>query len=143
MSDKLTPKSNKCFFVRYPRKTKGYYFYNKVEGKVFVAHNGVFKEKEFPSKRVSGSKVQLQKIQETPKNILAPTDLIQEVQDVVPPDVEAAAPLRSIRAHRTTKKFTLLTTDHGLTVDAHHGLTMDAQSLCIFILPVPMVVCLE
>jgi hypothetical protein len=76
MSDKLTPKSNKCFFVRYPRKTKGYYFYNKAEGKVFVAHNGVFKEKEFLSKRVSGSKVQLQEIQETPKNILAPTDPI-------------------------------------------------------------------
>jgi hypothetical protein len=76
MSDKLTLKSNKCFFVRYPRKTKGYYFYNKAEGKVFVAHNCVFKEKEFLSKRVSGSKVQLQEIQETPKNILAPTDPI-------------------------------------------------------------------
>jgi hypothetical protein len=29
MSDKLTPKSGKCFFVGYPRETKGYYFYNK------------------------------------------------------------------------------------------------------------------
>jgi hypothetical protein len=45
MSDKLTPKSDKCFFVGYSRETKGYYFYNKVEGKVFVAHNGVFLEK--------------------------------------------------------------------------------------------------
>jgi hypothetical protein len=36
MSDKLTPKSNECFFVGYPRETKGYYFYNKAEGKVFV-----------------------------------------------------------------------------------------------------------
>ena len=26
MSDKLTPKSDKCFFVGYPRETKGYYF---------------------------------------------------------------------------------------------------------------------
>jgi hypothetical protein len=42
MSDKLTPKSDKCFFVGYPRETKGYYFYNKTEGKVFVARNGVF-----------------------------------------------------------------------------------------------------
>jgi hypothetical protein len=25
-SDKLTPKSDKCFFVGYPRETKGYYF---------------------------------------------------------------------------------------------------------------------
>jgi hypothetical protein len=76
MSDKLTPKLDKYFFVGYPRETKGYYFYNKVEGKVFVTHNGVFMEKEFLSKGVSGSKVQLEEIQETLKNILAPTDPI-------------------------------------------------------------------
>jgi hypothetical protein len=65
MSDKLTPKSGKCFFVGYPRETKGYYFYNKAGGKVFVARNGVFLEKEFLSKGLSGSKVQLEEIQET------------------------------------------------------------------------------
>jgi hypothetical protein len=42
MSDKHTLKSDKCFFVGYPRETKGYYFYNKAGVKVFVAHNGVF-----------------------------------------------------------------------------------------------------
>jgi hypothetical protein len=57
MSDKLTPKSDKCFFVGYPREIKGYYFYNKAGGKMFVARNGVFMEKEFLSTRVSGSKV--------------------------------------------------------------------------------------
>jgi hypothetical protein len=111
MSDKLTTKSNKYFFVGYPRETKGYYFYNKAEGKVFVARNGVFMEKEFLSKGVSGSKVQLEEIQETPKNVSAPTDLIQEVQDVVPSDVEAPTPRRSLRACHTTEKFTLLTTE--------------------------------
>jgi hypothetical protein len=110
MSDKLTQKSDKCFFVGYPRKTKGYYFYNNVEGKVFVAHNGVFMEKEFLSKGVSWSKVQLEEILETPKNILAPTDPIEEVQYVVLPDVEALAPRRSISARYATKMFTLLTT---------------------------------
>jgi hypothetical protein len=91
MSDKLTPKSDKCFFVGYPRKTKGYYFYNKAEGKVFVARNGVFMEKEFLSKGVSGSKVQPKEIQETPKNVSSSTDPIQEVQDVVSSDIEAPA----------------------------------------------------
>jgi hypothetical protein len=62
MSDKLTPKSDKYFFVGYPRETKGYYFYNKAEDKVFISHNGVFMEKEFLSKGVSGSKVQLEEI---------------------------------------------------------------------------------
>jgi hypothetical protein len=36
---------------------------------------------------------------------------VQEVQDVLPPDVEASAPRRSIRVHRATKKFTLLITE--------------------------------
>jgi hypothetical protein len=55
--------------------------------------------------------VQLEEIQETQENISAPTDLVQEVQNVVPPDVEAPAPRRSIRAHHTTEEFTLLTTE--------------------------------
>jgi hypothetical protein len=79
-------------------------------GKVFVTHNGVFMEKEFLSKGVRGSKVQLEEIQETPKNVLALTDPIHEVQDIVPPDVEAPAPHRSL-ARRATEKFTLLTTE--------------------------------
>jgi hypothetical protein len=111
MSDKVTPKSDKCFIVGYLRETKGYCFYNKVEGKVLVTRNGVFMEKEFLSKGVSGSKVQHEEIQETPKNASAPTNPIKEVQDVVPPDVEAPAPHRLIRARRATEKFTILTTE--------------------------------
>jgi hypothetical protein len=76
ISDKLTPKSDKCLFMGYLRETKGYYFYNKDEGKVFVTRNGVFMQKEFLSKGDSGSKVQLDEIQETLKNVLAPTDPI-------------------------------------------------------------------
>ena len=78
---------------------------------MFVARNGVFLEKEFLSKGVSGSKVQLEEIRETPENVSAPTDPVQEVQDVVPPDVQAPAPRRSKRARRATEKFTLLTTE--------------------------------
>jgi hypothetical protein len=109
MSDNLTPKSDKYFFVRYPRENKGYYFYNKAEHNMFVARNGVFMEKEFLSKGVNGSNVQLEEIQETPKNVSAPTDPIQEVQDVVPLGDEAPALRRSIRACRRTEKLTLLT----------------------------------
>jgi hypothetical protein len=79
MSDKLTPKSDKSFFKGYPRETKEYYFYNKAEGKVFVSHNGVLMEKEFLSKGVSASKVQLEGIQETPENVSTPTDPMEEV----------------------------------------------------------------
>ena len=71
ISDKLTPKSDKCLFVGYPKETKGYYFYNASENKVFVARNGVFLEKEFISKGTSGSTVQLEEIQD-PQNSIVP-----------------------------------------------------------------------
>jgi hypothetical protein len=111
MLDKLTSKSDKCFFMGYPRETKEYYFYNKAMGKVFVARNDVLLRKEFLSKRVTGSKMQLEEIRETPKNVSAPIGPIPEVQDLVLPDAEAPAPRRSIRARHATDKFTLLTTE--------------------------------
>ena len=63
-SDKLAPKTDKCLFVGYPRETKGHYFYNPNENKVFVARKVVFLEKEFIYKKNSGSKVHLEEIQE-------------------------------------------------------------------------------
>ena len=107
MSDKLTPKSDKCFFVGYPRETKGYYFYNQAEGKVFVARNGVFLEKEFLSKEIGGSKVQLEEIREVPETVSAPTEPSRDEQEVVEPVVEEPAPRRSVRARHAPEKFTL------------------------------------
>ena len=49
-------------FLGYPKETKGYYFYNPIENKVFVAWNDVFLEREFISKGTSGSKVQLEEV---------------------------------------------------------------------------------
>ena len=57
--DKLEPKSEKCVFIGYPKETVGYTFYHKFEGKIFVAKNGTFLDKEFLPKEVSGSKVDL------------------------------------------------------------------------------------
>ena len=48
--DKLEPKSEKCVFIGYPKETVGYTFYHRSEGKIFVAKNGSFLEKEFLSK---------------------------------------------------------------------------------------------
>jgi hypothetical protein len=60
--------------VGYPREIKGYYFYNQAEGKVFVAYKGVFLEKEFLSKGVSGSMVQLEEIRDGPKTVSVPIE---------------------------------------------------------------------
>ena len=56
--DKLEPKSVKCVFIGYPKETIGYTFYHRSEGKIFVAKNGPFLEKEFLPKEVSGRKVE-------------------------------------------------------------------------------------
>ncbi|WP_248786426.1 hypothetical protein, partial [Escherichia coli] len=53
-SDKLGPKSQKCLFVGYPKETKGYYFYNPSEQKVFVARTGVFSRKSLSLKELVG-----------------------------------------------------------------------------------------
>ena len=59
---KLKPKTEKCVFIRCPKETVGYTFYHRSEGKIFVAKNGSFLEKEFLSKEVSGRKVELDKV---------------------------------------------------------------------------------
>ena len=60
--DKLEPKSEKCIFIEYPKETVGYTFYHISEGKIFVAKNGSFLEKEFLSKEVTGRKVELDEV---------------------------------------------------------------------------------
>ena len=55
-------KSEKCVFIGYPKETVGYTFYHRSEGKIFVAKNGSFLEKEFLSKEVSGRKVELDEV---------------------------------------------------------------------------------
>jgi hypothetical protein len=64
MPDKLKPKAEKCVFIGHPKETIGYTFYHRSEGKVFVAKNGSFLEKEFLLKEVSGRKVELDEVKE-------------------------------------------------------------------------------
>ena len=48
----------------YPKETKGYYFYNPTEQKVFVLRHATFLEKEFLQKESSGSKIELDEVQD-------------------------------------------------------------------------------
>ncbi|KAJ9567480.1 hypothetical protein OSB04_003446 [Centaurea solstitialis] len=63
-SEKLKPKSDKCFFVGYLKTTVGYYFYNPEENKVFVARNGKFLEEKFLSSGNTREDVDVQVVDE-------------------------------------------------------------------------------
>jgi hypothetical protein len=63
--DKLRPKLDKCYFVGYPRETKGYYLFNHVENKIVIARHGTFLEKEFLARRSSENNVNIENVQET------------------------------------------------------------------------------
>jgi hypothetical protein len=88
-SDKLTPKLDKCIFLGYPKETLGYYFYNRSEGKVFVARNGVYLEKEFLKKEKSGKKVYLEVVQDEPIGQDSTTDANVAEQVEIPMAREA------------------------------------------------------
>src|SRR6266536_862404 len=89
--DKLEPKSEKWVFIGYPKETIGYTFYHRSEGKIFVAKNGTFLEKEFLSIEVRGRKVELDEVivpspkletSASPKSVLVlPTPIIEEAND--------------------------------------------------------------
>ena len=95
----------------YPKETKGYYSYNPIENKVFVARNGVFLEREFISKGTSGSKVQLEEVREPQDNIelLVDTHSQQTIVDT-PPIVQNLR--RSYRIRHEPERYGFLVTDN-------------------------------
>ena len=108
--DKLEPKSEKCVFIGYPKETIGYTFYHISKGKVFVAKNGSFLEKEFLSKGVSSRKVELDEVIEpsllgmassaAPEVVPVPNPPVEEGtndQDHETPEEETTVPHRSTR----------------------------------------------
>ncbi|KAL5564391.1 hypothetical protein UlMin_027555 [Ulmus minor] len=59
-SGKLDSRSEVCMFVGYPRETKGGYFYNLKENKVFVSMNVIFLEESYIQDFKARSKVILE-----------------------------------------------------------------------------------
>ncbi|KAK1662374.1 hypothetical protein QYE76_050533 [Lolium multiflorum] len=112
--DKLEPKAEKCVFIGYPKETRDFYFRALgSEGKIFVAKNGSFLEKEFLTKEVTGRKVELDEVDEpslidqssaVPEEVpVQPTPIGEEANDDdhETSNEEATEPRRSTR-ERTT-----------------------------------------
>ena len=110
-SDKLAPKTEKCLFVGYPEETKGYYFYNPSENKVFVTSKAIFLEKEFVSKKNCGSKIQLEKVQDPQIPKEDSMEIGSEAQGVVETEPITQEPRRSGRIRHEPERYGFLVTD--------------------------------
>lgn len=62
---KLQPKADKCFFIGYPRETKGYSFWHKLTNTIVVKKGAQLLEKEFLERiKSNDNRVTLEEIQE-------------------------------------------------------------------------------
>ena len=125
VSDKLGPKSDKCYFVGYPEETKGYSFYNPTENKVFVARTTLFLERELLSKKISGRTIDLDEDRVVQNNIEPKLENGHEVhQDV--PTLETQVVRRSSRARHEPERyygFLLTQDDDVMLIDNDEPLT--------------------
>ncbi|GJY45552.1 retrotransposon protein, putative, ty1-copia subclass [Tanacetum coccineum] len=80
--DKLEPRSIKCIFIGYPKKTMGYSFYYPPENKVLVARNAEFLENSIITQKASGSLEDLENIQEEDMHPSINTSLNHEDDDL-------------------------------------------------------------
>ena len=78
---------------------------------MFVARNEVFLEREFISKRDSGSKTSLEEVQEPQVAIEPSMEILQDSQPVVESTSSAQGPRRSSRIHHEPKRYEFLVTE--------------------------------
>jgi hypothetical protein len=91
-------------FMGHPKESLGYYFYQRSEGKVFVAWNSVFLEKEFLKRVKSKQKVDLEEVKDEPMGQDSTSDA--NVGEQVETHVAREAPpqpRRSLRLHKARK----------------------------------------
>ncbi|KAK8696482.1 hypothetical protein V6N13_001616 [Hibiscus sabdariffa] len=112
MSTKLEPRSHKCIFVGYPKETKGYYFFNPKENKVFVARTGVFLEKEFLSSKRDRRNIELEEVQQqqvTEPEVEQTSEIVEENST----NLETQPLRRSTRERLEPERYGFPVTSHG------------------------------
>ena len=115
MSDKLETKSDKCLFIGYPKESVGYYFYLPSEQKVFVSKHAIFLGKEFMHKGDSGSKIELDEVQEEQTNNDQSVDP-ESIHEIDEPTY-TQEPRRSSRIRVVPERYGFLISDHdGISI---------------------------
>ncbi|KAK8708914.1 hypothetical protein V6N13_059949 [Hibiscus sabdariffa] len=119
MSIKLEPKSHKCTFVGYPKETKGYYFYNHKENKVFVARTGVFLEKDFLSSKEDRRNIELEEVQQQ-QDTEPEVERFSQTVEENSTDLETRPLRRSTRERHEPERYGFLVTTHGDVILVDH-----------------------
>ncbi|WCJ31679.1 Retrovirus-related Pol polyprotein from transposon TNT 1-94 [Euphorbia peplus] len=106
VSDKLDPKSDKCFFIGYPKETKGYYFYHPDDRKVIVSRHAGFLEKEFLEKKDTNSVIELEEVRTSSEE---ETEQVAETVGAQPEyqsqEQVTLEPRRSIRVRQGPERY--------------------------------------
>ncbi|KAK8656122.1 hypothetical protein V6N13_108681 [Hibiscus sabdariffa] len=119
MSTKLEPKFHKCTFVGYPKETKGYYFYNHKENKVFVARTGVFLEKDFLSSKEDRRNIELEEVQQQ-QDTEPEVERFSQTVEENSTDLETRPLQRSTRERHEPERYGFLVTTHGDVILVDH-----------------------
>ncbi|KAK8512047.1 hypothetical protein V6N12_018528 [Hibiscus sabdariffa] len=119
MSTKLEPKSHKCTFVGYPKETKGYYFYNHKENKVFVARTRVFLKKDFLSSKEDRRNIELEEVQQQQDTEPEVERFSQTVEENLT-DLETRSLRRSTTERHEPERYEFLVTTHGDVILVDH-----------------------
>ena len=117
-SDKLGAKSDKCLFVGYCKETKGYYFYNSMEQKVFLSRSATFLKKEFFIKESSGSKIELEKVQD---------QQMEADEPIEPTTAELADSVVDLPLEQALRRSTRVITEperYGFLIDDDQNITL-------------------
>nr|GFA31599.1 retrovirus-related Pol polyprotein from transposon TNT 1-94 [Tanacetum cinerariifolium] len=116
--DKLEPRSIKCIFIGYPKKTMGYSFYYPPENKVLVARNAELLENSLINQEASGSLEDLEIIQKEDTQPSIDTSLNHEEDDleIDEPQSDIVPIRRSTRRRRAPDRMCLYidTEEHEL-----------------------------
>src|SRR5215467_10044921 len=103
MGSKLDPRSELCYFVGYPKGTRGGYFYHPQEHKVFVSTNARYLEDDQSINTKCSSKVDLGEKDSILDSSSVPTEIENEIQHQSPPQI---LPRRSGRVTKVLERWT-------------------------------------
>ncbi|KAI3509033.1 hypothetical protein L1887_24056 [Cichorium endivia] len=92
--DKLVARSVTCVFIGYHKQSFGYLFYRPSEDVVFVARQGVFRERELIFKEATGSTIDLEEIQESSNEETLEETRTQQEEEVHVGPTDNSLPLK-------------------------------------------------